>query len=188
MPHKLDCACPACSYRRGEGKGQAPHLSVRLAADVKARILGATGGARAYLERLVRGESSAVLREQELLSKISRLEGQIDHLQGRLREFTGGPRPLSRKGTPVAKNSLYSVMVKELPSGLIALKGWSKITRVRAFSEAEAFQLGFAKLLGKRCLFHLEVQDGPGQFRGMASPLKDHPEGARVRVDVEFVR
>jgi len=51
---------------------------------VKARILGAAEGARAYLERLVRGESSAVLREQELLAKISRLEGQMIHLGQRI--------------------------------------------------------------------------------------------------------
>ena len=63
-------------------------------------------------------------------------------------------------------------MVKELPSGLIALKGWSKLTRVRAVNEAEALQLGVAKLLGKRCRFHQEVQDGLGQFRGMVSPFQ----------------
>lgn len=54
MPHAANCPCPACRYRRGEGAGQAPRISVRVTPDVRARILSQTEGARAYLERLVR--------------------------------------------------------------------------------------------------------------------------------------
>lgn len=53
MAHRDDCPCPACRYRRGEGKGQAPQLSVRLDPAVRDYLLSHPDGARATLERLV---------------------------------------------------------------------------------------------------------------------------------------
>lgn len=53
MAHRTDCPCPACRYRRGEGKGQAPQLSVRVSPEVRDYLLSHPAGARAMIERLV---------------------------------------------------------------------------------------------------------------------------------------
>lgn len=56
MAHRPDCPCPACRYRRGEGRGQAPQLSVRVAPEVRDYLLSHPDGARAVIERLVAQE------------------------------------------------------------------------------------------------------------------------------------
>ena len=56
MPHSPNCQCPPCRYRRGEGKGQAPRLSIRIDPEIRDIIHNHPEGPRAYLEGLVRAE------------------------------------------------------------------------------------------------------------------------------------
>ena len=203
MSHQADCKCPACRYRRGEGKGQAPHLSIRIAPDVKACIMNASEGARAYIERLVRGQADQV----DLRAQITRLEAltsrmehehqdhlrreralrhRIQQLEQQLETARAWDSPEETPAPTTVKRRLYSVSIAELPTGLIAPKGWTKLTRVKATSEEDAITLGVTKLLGKRCRFLMEKKGGPGQYWGVVAPLKDCPQGARARIDVDL--
>lgn len=65
MPHNEGCQCPACRFRRGEGKGRVPRLSVCLSPDVLEWIRSRAEGARAYIERLVRRDRDAGQKGQD---------------------------------------------------------------------------------------------------------------------------
>lgn len=80
MPHKPDCPCPACCYRRGEGLGQAPRLSLRFDPELRERVVAHPEGARGYLERLVRqdGEGTSA---RSLEAENRRLQKRLEHLE-----------------------------------------------------------------------------------------------------------
>lgn len=79
MPHRSDCPCPACRYRRGESAGQAPQLSIRVAPEVREYLLGHPEGARATVERLVADDqaASAGPSRQELLRECEALRQKL---------------------------------------------------------------------------------------------------------------
>ncbi len=183
MPHKTDCPCPACRYRRGEGKGRLPHLSVRISEPVKQSILEAPEGARAYLERLVRDEQTSAEQKRELQDLRAKVV-VLEHLlqQAHQAAELAAPEPVDQAESPTRK-SLFQVVIKELPYGLTAPKGWSKLTRVKATSHEDAVLLALTKLLGKRCQFKAESIDKFGRQIGIAAPLKGIPEGARVSIE-----
>ena len=188
MAHKSDCPCPACRYRRGEGKGQLPHLSVRISEPIKQAILEAPEGARAYLERLVRDDQSSAERERELRdlrSKVSVLEHLLTQAHLGLESIA---QERLDQAEPSGKNLLFEVVIQELPSGLTAPKGWAKLTRVKARTHEEAVPLAMAKLFGKRCQFVAESTDKSGRLIGVAAPLRGIPEGARVSVQCMHYR
>lgn len=54
MPHRADCQCPPCRYRRGEDKGQVPNFTIRLHPELIDWIRSRNEKPRAYIERLVR--------------------------------------------------------------------------------------------------------------------------------------
>jgi hypothetical protein len=77
VPHAPDCNCPPCRYRRSGVTGDAPRLSVRLAPQIRDIILHHPTGARAYLESLVRAESSQQEAIQALEDKLKQANAQI---------------------------------------------------------------------------------------------------------------
>lgn len=183
MPHKANCHCPACRYRRGEGKGRLPHLSVRISEPIKQAILEAPEGARAFLERLVRDDQASAGRERELQDLRAKVV-VLEHLlaQAHLAAERATQEPLDLVEGSGTK-SLFQVVIQELPYGLTAPKGWSKLTRVKATTHEEAVVLSVAKLLGKRCRFTADSTDKSGRQIGVAAPLRGIPEGARVAIE-----
>lgn len=87
MPHKPDCACPACCYRRGEGLGQAPRLSIRFDPELRDRVMAHPDGARGYLERLVRQDDERPWAEtleaenRRLQARLVQLEKKVEKLE-----------------------------------------------------------------------------------------------------------
>lgn len=66
MAHKKNCQCPPCCYRRGEDKGQAPRLSIRLNPEIRDYLLQHEDGARGVIERLVGEEMRAGSSSKQL--------------------------------------------------------------------------------------------------------------------------
>lgn len=100
MPHAKDCQCPPCRYRRGDDKGHAPRLSIRLETDVRDFLLGHEEGARGVIERLVRQEmergssrksarSTEKMTVDEIQRRSKRLEKQVAALDAALAQNEG---------------------------------------------------------------------------------------------------
>lgn len=100
MPHAKNCQCPPCRYRRGDDKGQAPRLSVRLETGVRDFLLNHQEGARGVIERLVRQEmergasrkttrSTVKMSVEELQRNANRLEKKVAALDAALEHHEG---------------------------------------------------------------------------------------------------
>ena len=88
MAHREDCPCPACRYRRGEGKGQAPQLSIRLDPKVRDYLLGHPEGARATVERLVAQDQAAAAAELDsVVAELATLRETVRELEGYRRAY-----------------------------------------------------------------------------------------------------
>lgn len=85
MPHKKNCQCPPCCYRRGEDKGQTPRLTVRLAPEIRDYLLQHEEGARGVIERLV-GEEMAggEAASKQLAEKLAAVEAKLQEAQAKL--------------------------------------------------------------------------------------------------------
>lgn len=84
MAHRPGCPCPACRYRRGEGSGQAPQLSIRVVPEVREYLLSHPEGARATVERLVMADQAAGAgpSRQELLRECEALRQKLKKAEG----------------------------------------------------------------------------------------------------------
>lgn len=89
MAHREDCPCPACRYRRGEGKGQAPQLCIRVDPAVRDYLMGHAEGARATVERLVAADQAAVLAPElaDHQAELASLRQMVRELEGFRRAY-----------------------------------------------------------------------------------------------------
>lgn len=102
MPHKKNCQCPPCRFRRGESKGQAPRLSVRLDPATRDYLISHKDGARTVIERLV---------QQEIVAKAASLE------RSKKATKTANP-PVSLSDSRSDDSCPTSVMSLKLPGAL----------------------------------------------------------------------
>ena len=105
MPHREECPCPACRYRRGEGKGQSARLSVRLDVATHDRIRNHPKGARGYLEVLVKEEGNLRgklyvehLLNSQNVSAIKELERHVQRLQTQNQRYAEALRQIAAGG------------------------------------------------------------------------------------------
>lgn len=86
MPHKKNCQCPPCRYRRGQDKGQTPQMSIRIAAEVREFLLAHQDGARAVIERLVQEEMRPSRRPSKRNADSDRWAQRVAELEAQLQE------------------------------------------------------------------------------------------------------
>ncbi len=86
MPHKKNCQCPPCRYRRGQDKGQTPQMSVRIASEVREYLLSHQDGARAVIERLVQEEMRPTRRPSKRSGESDQLAHRVAELEAQLQE------------------------------------------------------------------------------------------------------
>ena len=115
MPHKKNCQCPPCRYRRGKDKGQAPRLSIRLEPAIRDYLLNHPDGARSVIERLVEQEMNA--------AKVAK-KGRTTHLSDKS-VIRRPPGPLDLWGAQFHQALEQTKAMKQLLAelGLDNLKG-----------------------------------------------------------------
>lgn len=115
MPHKKNCQCPPCRFRRGEGKGHSPRLSVRLDPAIREYLVDHKDGARAVIEDLVEREMSDKKTRRKAGGKQSSDNSSLIQLPGALELWS------ARFGQALKKTKKLDALLASL--GLLDLKG-----------------------------------------------------------------
>lgn len=122
MPHKKNCQCPPCRYRRGQDKGQTPQMSIRIAAEVREYLLSHQDGARAVIERLVQEEMRPTRRPSKRSGESDPLAHRVAELEAQLQEARTQLNQPGKSAAPAKPLLSYKRRGKQLSApGLMEL-------------------------------------------------------------------